>query len=36
MMGKSAWAALTAAYEHHRTAAGLPASYDVILLTGRK
>jgi malonyl-CoA O-methyltransferase len=36
MMGKSAWAALTATYERHRTGAGLPASYDVILLTGRK
>jgi malonyl-CoA O-methyltransferase len=36
MMGKTAWAALSAAYEFHRTAAGLPASYDVILLTGRK
>ncbi|MDQ5915628.1 MAG: malonyl-CoA O-methyltransferase [Pseudomonadota bacterium] len=36
MMGKSAWAALTAAYELHRTAAGLPASYDVILLTARR
>ena len=36
MMGKTAWAALSAAYEFHRTAAGLPASYDVILLTGHK
>jgi malonyl-CoA O-methyltransferase len=36
MMGKTAWATLTTAYERHRTAAGLPASYDVILLAGRK
>lgn len=36
MMGKAAWQALTAAYERRRTAAGLPASYDVILLTARK
>ena len=36
MMGKAAWAALSAAYELHRTAAGLPASYDVILLTARR
>jgi malonyl-CoA O-methyltransferase len=31
MMGRTAWQALEAAYEQHRTAAGLPASYDVIL-----
>ncbi|MBK8522944.1 MAG: malonyl-ACP O-methyltransferase BioC [Betaproteobacteria bacterium] len=36
MMGKAAWAALSSAYEQHRTAAGLPASYDVILLSGHK
>ncbi|MDX9707259.1 MAG: malonyl-[acyl-carrier protein] O-methyltransferase BioC, partial [Azospira sp.] len=36
MMGKAAWQALTAAYERQRTAEGLPASYDVILLTARK
>lgn len=36
MMGKAAWAALTTAYELHRTPTGLPASYDVILLTARK
>lgn len=36
MMGKSAWLNLTAAYEQHRTDSGLPASYDVILLTARK
>lgn len=35
MMGKSAWRALSAAYEAQRVAAGLPASYDVILLTAR-
>lgn len=31
MMGRHAWQQLEAAYEHHRQAAGLPASYDVIL-----
>jgi hypothetical protein len=31
MMGRTAWQALEAAYEKQRTAAGLPASYDVIL-----
>lgn len=31
MMGRHAWQALEAAYEKQRTAAGLPASYDVIL-----
>ena len=36
MMGKAAWQTLTAAYETHRTADGLPASYDVILLTACK
>jgi malonyl-CoA O-methyltransferase len=36
MMGKAAWQALTNAYEAQRTAEGLPASYDVILLTARK
>ena len=36
MMGKSAWQRLTAAYELHRTGSGLPASYDVILLTAKK
>lgn len=35
MMGKAAWQALSAAYEAQRTADGLPASYDVILLTAR-
>lgn len=36
MMGKVAWQRLTTAYEAHRTTAGLPASYDVILLTAKK
>lgn len=36
MMGKAAWQALAAAYERQRVAAGLPASYDVILLTAKK
>lgn len=36
MMGRTAWQALTAAYECQRTPAGLPASYDVIFLTAGK
>lgn len=36
MMGKAAWQALSAAYEGCRTADGLPASYDVILLTATR
>lgn len=36
MMGKAAWQALTAAYERQRDDEGLPASYDVVLLTARK
>jgi malonyl-CoA O-methyltransferase len=36
MMGRTAWQKLEAAYERHRTAAGLPASYDVILGYARK
>lgn len=36
MLGKRAWQAVNEAYERHREAAGLPASYDVILLTARK
>ncbi|HEX5804248.1 MAG TPA: methyltransferase domain-containing protein, partial [Azospira sp.] len=36
MMGKAAWQALTAAYEAQRVPQGLPASYDVVLLTARK
>jgi malonyl-CoA O-methyltransferase len=31
MMGRSAWQHVEATYETHRTAEGLPASYDVIL-----
>jgi malonyl-CoA O-methyltransferase len=31
MMGRAAWQHVQAAYEQHRDAAGLPASYDVIL-----
>lgn len=36
MMGKAAWQALDAAYECRRLAGGLPASYDVVLLTARR
>jgi len=36
MMGRTAWQALTAAYEAQRTAEGLPASYDVVLLVAQK
>lgn len=36
MMGRTTWQALEAAYERQRTAAGLPASYDIILCTARK
>ncbi len=36
MMGKTAWQALAAAYERQRLADGLPASYDVVLLTARR
>lgn len=36
MMGRGTWQALQAAYERQRGAAGLPASYDVILYTARK
>jgi len=36
MMGRRAWQALSEAYEGWRTDTGLPASYDVILLTATK
>lgn len=36
MMGKETWQRLQASYERHRCAAGLPACYDVILLTAEK
>lgn len=36
MMGRAAWQAVQAAYESRRTAAGLPASYDVLLCTAEK
>jgi len=36
LMGRHAWQALEAAYEAQRTAAGLPASYDVILAYASK
>ena len=36
MMGRHAWQQLEAAYEQHREAAGLPASYDVILAYAQK
>ncbi len=35
-LGKSAWAALGAAYEKHRGPAGLPASYDTFWLVAEK
>ena len=35
-LGKSAWARLQAAYEQHRSAAGLPASYDTFWLIAEK
>lgn len=36
MLGRAAWHRVEAAYERHREAAGLPASYDVILAYARK
>jgi len=36
MMGRQAWQQVETAYERHREAAGLPASYDVILCYGSK
>jgi len=36
MMGRQAWQQVEATYEQHREAAGLPASYDVILGYARK
>jgi len=36
MLGRHAWQRVQAAYEQHRTAAGLPARYDVILAYARK
>lgn len=36
MMGRHAWQQVEAAYEQHRNAAGLPASYDVILAYAQK
>ncbi|WP_301101179.1 malonyl-ACP O-methyltransferase BioC [Propionivibrio sp.] len=36
MMGRQAWQQVEAAYEQHREAAGLPASYDVIIGYARK
>lgn len=36
MMGRAAWQALQDAYEALRTPAGLPATYDVLLLTAGK
>ena len=35
-LGKSAWARLQAAYEPHRCAEGLPASYDTFWLIAEK
>jgi malonyl-CoA O-methyltransferase len=36
LLGRQAWQRVQAAYEAHRTPAGLPASYDVILACARK
>lgn len=36
MMGRRTWQSVEAAYERHRSAAGLPASYDVILAYANK
>lgn len=36
MLGRNAWQRVQAAYERHRTPAGLPARYDVILAYARK
>lgn len=36
LLGRSAWQRVQAAYEEHRTPAGLPARYDVILAYARK
>nr|WP_300322077.1 malonyl-ACP O-methyltransferase BioC [Accumulibacter sp.] len=36
MLGRNAWQRVQAAYEKHRTSAGLPARYDVILAYARK
>ena len=36
LLGRSAWQRLQTAYEQHRTPAGLPARYDVILAYARK
>ncbi|HET7776593.1 MAG TPA: malonyl-ACP O-methyltransferase BioC [Azospira sp.] len=35
-LGKAAWQTVEARYEQHRTAAGLPATYDVVLCTAVK
>lgn len=36
MMGRETWRRLERAYERHRTAEGLPARYDVAILTAEK
>ncbi|MEY3201416.1 MAG: hypothetical protein RIR70_966 [Pseudomonadota bacterium] len=36
LLGKRAWQTVIQHYERHRTPQGLPASYEVILLTARK
>ncbi|WP_313951460.1 malonyl-ACP O-methyltransferase BioC [Accumulibacter sp.] len=36
LLGRGAWQQVQAAYEQHRTPAGLPARYDVILAYARK
>ncbi|MCB1932648.1 malonyl-ACP O-methyltransferase BioC [Accumulibacter sp.] len=36
LLGRGAWQRVQAAYEQHRTPAGLPARYDVILAYARK
>ncbi len=36
LLGKQAWTRLTAAYEDHRGTHGLPARYDVLLITAQR
>lgn len=36
LLGKEAWRRIEAHYEQHRSAAGLPATYDVIYCTARR
>jgi malonyl-CoA O-methyltransferase len=36
LLGRQAWARLSAAYEEFRTPGGLPVSHDVIYLSAQK